>query len=171
MQTKRSFLALLTSAAGIRSLATAQADEEPKPLREREVSLKGKHQSLKEYYLELISKDDEIKKQFQKLEKELVGDENERTNRYLGPGTPLVLPWEPHSEEWGHTRNENYARFLILHPLEMARSHHAWTDGAIFSEFECVTTHLDDDAGSDTEVRAVYKFLGFRKVKLEPVTA
>ncbi len=168
MQTKRSFLALLTTAAGIRSLATAQADVEPKPLREREVSLKGKHQRLKEYYLELISQDAEVKKQFQKLENELVG---ESKVHYQGPGTPSVISWVPHSTEFGHAKNDRNERFLILHPLEWAHSHHFWTEDAIFSEFECVTTHLDDDSGSDTELKAVYKFFGFRKVKLEPVTA
>ena len=35
MKAQRSFLALITSAAGMHGLATAQSDDEPKPLRER----------------------------------------------------------------------------------------------------------------------------------------
>jgi hypothetical protein len=165
MQTKRSFLALITSVSGMHSLATAQSSDESKPLREREVSLKGKHQSLKEYYLELISQDAEIKKQFQKLENELIG---EKDVHYNGPGNPTVISWVPHSAEFGRQENDRHERFLILHPLEWAKSHYFWTENAIFSEFECVTTHLDDGRDSDTEVKAVYKFFGFRKVRLEP---
>ncbi len=167
MQTKRSFLALLTSAAGIRTLATAQSDDEPKPLREREVSFKGKHQSLKEYYLELISQDAEIRKQFEKLVKERI---EEGDIHYHQPGTPTIISWVPHSTEFGRLENDKHERFLVLHPLEWAKSHYFWTEDAIFSEFECITTNLESDDGSSvTEVKAVYRFFGFRKIKLEPV--
>lgn len=164
MQTKRSFFALFSSAIGLSSLKAADSDE-LKPLREREVNLKGKHQSLKEYYLELISQDAEIKKQFQKLEKELIGEEDVH---YSGPGTPTIISWLPHSVEFGRNENDKRERFLILHPLEWAKSHYFWTAGAIFSEFECVTTDHEPDSNTVIEVKAVYRFLGFRKIKLEP---
>ena len=150
MPTKRSLFALLSSAVTLPHLAAAQSDDVSKPLREREVNLRGKHQSLKEYYLELISQDAEIKKQFEKLEKELIGEED---THYSGPGTPIVVPWVPHSTEHGRNENDNHERFLVLHPLEWTKSHYFWTDEAIFSEFECVTTHLQPTPDTESEGR------------------
>lgn len=167
MQTKRSFIALLSSVLCLRSTASSQSDE-PKALREREVNLKANHQSLKDYYLELITKDAEIRKLFQKIEKryELYGDAH-----YGGPGSPIVIKWFPSFEEWGNKENHDSERFLVMHPLEWGRSRYAMTDEAIISEFECVTTHFDDAQGKQDYTKAVYRFLGFRKMKLEPLSS
>lgn len=160
MQTKRSFLALFSSALSIAPLASSQSEDEPKPLREREVNLKGRHQSLKEYYLELISQDDAIKKQFLNLEKKLIG---ENDVHYQGPGTPTVIPWLPRSKEFARQENDTHERFLILHPLEWFKPHYVWATEAIFSEFECVTKSLENDSGEILDKKRCTNFLDLKR--------
>ncbi len=166
MQSKRKFLAAIGTVLCLPGIAPAQNDNN-KALREREIDLKGKNPlSLKEYYLELIEKDEVIKRQFAQLEDAIIG---EARVHYHGRSQPTVHAWFPSEVEWGHAKNEDYEVFLVFHPVSLARSHHEWTEGMIISEFECTTKHLEDAKGEETSSKAVYSFLGFKKMNLEPI--
>ena len=145
------------------------------PLQEQKTSTEKRFDpkaEVIEFYLKLLEKDPNVKRQFEQLAKEApsYGDV------HFGPGHPQIVEWYPKAGSFSAGQGFDVnSHFLIVHPLAFDRPRQNDYQLAIVSEFQVAhkgRVHFEppdreDNSKLDSNEITI-TFLGFRNFKLTP---